>query len=742
MGMHLIGTSKTEVSVRNETQNQSTGAGRESSRASGGLSTWGEFGSTLLIILSDSEHGKTEWSHWEQTSSGRMAVFHYEVPRNASHYEIVTPVEELQSSGQSTRWAGSRAADMGPVSVSTRFVRKKPAYQGSLWIDADTGTITRVTLVADLRGNPTFERGAILVDYGPVQIADKTLICPVRSLALSSAPSTVNTTFSGVATEWLNENLFTDYHLFGSTARILGNQVAETAPPQPSPESAPGAASAAIAEPATESQASPSLLTPTQAAPLPASSPQVAMPPPPAEHAETSAPGAPTIAGAAISEPNPSANAPGPSSSVSDPVPPPLSPAAHPSESGVTFHVNVNSLLVPVVVRDKQGQAVGDLSQADFTVLDNGKPRTIAAVTVVRSAPRASETLPQGSGRLNQVKAPDAPSNAQNRFIIFLFDDRHIDSSDLARTQQAAVRALDNSLAPTDFAAVMSLMGANSGLTQDRAALDAAITKLTVHHSFQHDTHDCPDIDYYSANKILNMHDDTEFQVAIAKVEACYSMPVQQPVATYGTSAIENTNTGVQRLAYMAATRALATGEEDARESLKAVESVVRAMSTLPGQRTLILVSPGFLSMSPETMAFKSQLLDLALASSVIIDTLDARGLYVGNVDASQGGNTAFSQLTGQTSQNRLNSMQESENALAEMANGTGGTFVHNNNDLEAGLKSLIAAPQFLYVLEISLNGIKATGSYHRLQVKLNRAGLQVQARLGYFAPKDPRSKP
>ena len=271
MGMHLIGTSKTEVYVRNETQNQSTGAGRESSRASGGLSTWGEFGSTLLIILSDSEHGKTEWSHWEQTSSGRMAVFHYEVPRNASHYEIVTPVQELQSSGQSTRWAGSRAADMGPVSVSTRFVRKKPAYQGSLWIDADTGTITRVTLVADLRGNPTFERGAILVDYGPVQIADKTLICPVRSLALSSAPSTVNTTFSGVATEWLNENLFTDYHLFGSTARILGNQVAETAPPQPSPESAPGAASAAIAEPATESQASPSLLTPTQAAPLPAS---------------------------------------------------------------------------------------------------------------------------------------------------------------------------------------------------------------------------------------------------------------------------------------------------------------------------------------------------------------------------------------------------------------------------------------------------------------------------------------
>ena len=63
IGLHLIGSSKAEVSVRNEKENPSTRTVAASSPAQGGLMTWGEFGSTLLIILSDSSQGKTTWSH-------------------------------------------------------------------------------------------------------------------------------------------------------------------------------------------------------------------------------------------------------------------------------------------------------------------------------------------------------------------------------------------------------------------------------------------------------------------------------------------------------------------------------------------------------------------------------------------------------------------------------------------------------------------------------------------------------
>jgi hypothetical protein len=65
---------------------------------------------------------------------------------------------------------------------------------------------------------------AILVEYGPVPIADKKLMRPVRSLAPSSAPVGVNTSLEGVATEKLNLDLLTDYHMFPFPSRILNEQ--------------------------------------------------------------------------------------------------------------------------------------------------------------------------------------------------------------------------------------------------------------------------------------------------------------------------------------------------------------------------------------------------------------------------------------------------------------------------------------------------------------------------------------
>lgn len=730
LGLHLVGTSKTEVSVHSEKETFSTSAATTPAATVAGLTSWGEFGSDLLVILSDSAEGKTTWNHWEQTPSGLMAVFHYEVPKPASHYEIDTPVQEIQANGQSGRWAGRRTSDVGAVSTWTRMIRSKPAYAGSLWIDPVTGVITRVTLVADLKGNPTFERGAILVEYGPVQIADKTLIGPVRSLALSSAPPSVSATFAGAPTEWLNENLFSGYHLFASTTRILGDN---TPPPaSPAPAAVPSSAqSVAVAAPATPVQTSVAAASP-QPAPLtinespaqPLSRPtEAAQPPHPAATTLTSA----EPAAQQTSLPSPAAAASTQTSAANTPPQPPVQPAPLP-DKGLTLRVNVDALLVPVVVRDKQGNAVGDLTQQDFKILDQGKPQPITGFTVVKSAGAAE--APAASLQPETNAAPPPPH--QTRFLVFLFDDRHLNSNDLALTQNAALHAIDEALTPTDYAAVVSFMGINSGVTQDHAVLKAAVMKLSIHRAFLHDTHDCPDIDYYSADRILNLHDQVEFEIAVGKVKSCDHM---QAIEYASTDGIDNPTTSAQRLAVAAATRALAFGNEDARESLIGVDAVIRALGKADGQRVLVLVSPGFLTLSSDTMIFKQHLLDQALASNVIVNTLDARGLYAGNVDASQGPNVTSNQIIGSASQDQLNSAQESENALAEIANGTGGTFFHNNNDLVGGLKSLVAPPQFLYLLQISLNDAKPAGAYHRLQVKVARPGVQIQARPGYFAP-------
>ena len=77
---------------------------------------------------------------------------------------------------------------------------------------------------------------------------------------------------------------------------------------------------------------------------------------------------------------------------------------------------------------------------------------------------------------------------------------------------------------------------------------------------------------------------------------------------------------------------------------------------------------------------------------------------------------------------------------MAELAVGTGGTYIHNTNDLQAGLKALVSPPEYLYLLEFHARDLKRDNSYHRLKVKVGPEGLHVQARRGYFEAKAPKA--
>ena len=56
-------------------------------------------------------------------------------------------------------------------------------------------------------------------------------------------------------------------------------------------------------------------------------------------------------------------------------------------EAPVTFSSRVNLVSVPVVIRDKDGHAVGGLKQGDFQVFDKGKPQVITKFTIQASTP-------------------------------------------------------------------------------------------------------------------------------------------------------------------------------------------------------------------------------------------------------------------------------------------------------------------------------------------------------------------
>ena len=191
-----------------------------------------------------------------------------------------------------------------------------------------------------------------------------------------------------------------------------------------------------------------------------------------------------------------------------------------------------------------------------------------------------------------------------------------------------------------------------------------------------------------------------------------------------------------------AATIALQTGDQDVRETLTYLRDVIHTMSSLPGQRTLILISPGFLSSSDEALQLQSQILNLAASSNVTINALDGRGLFSGFVPASQSGSgSVFGDITGHPIQDRLQSMRENADIMAKLADGTGGTFFHNSSDLQGGLKTLVAGPEYRYLLEFSLQDVKPNGAYHALKVEVDRKDLKIVARQGYFAPFPAKNK-
>lgn len=414
------------------------------------------------------------------------------------------------------------------------------------------------------------------------------------------------------------------------------------------------------------------------------------------------------------------------SSSVTQPAPAGQNaPELTQQEAPTTFQVNVRLVQVHVVVRDDHGKAIGTLHKEDFHLFDNGKPQVIRQFTVEQPGSQVAQERKTSESPTVRASAQAAPPTIPERYIAYVFDDVHLSMSDLMQARLAAEKNIAT-LQPTDRAAIFTTSEENSlDFTDDRAQLHEALLKVVARPFNEGTINQCPKMTYYIADLIINKEDPQALATVTADALACQFNNDQ-----------EHFQKAAADLAHSTAMQSLASGDAETHLALASIRDILRRVSAAPGERSLVLVSPGFIT--PLQEFDREEIVDRAVRYNITINTLDARGLYVempgGDISQRISPNPQSAAM--ETMYQMANDSANDE-VMADFADGTGGTFFHSNNDLKEGFRRLASAPEYYYLLSFSPQNLKLNGQFHKLKVTVSAPQkLSIQARRGYFAPK------
>jgi VWFA-related protein len=418
-----------------------------------------------------------------------------------------------------------------------------------------------------------------------------------------------------------------------------------------------------------------------------------------------------------------------------------------------------NVVVVGVVVRDSTGRVLGNLGKDDFTLLDNGKPQVISEFSVEQLSAPAVATQAAAEKAPKPVAGVEAPTVSAapwpvSRQVALYFDDLHMSIRDVGQSRAAADRYFVSALGPQDRVAIFTSSGIGElEFTEDRPKLHEALFRLRARSKTLPTANTCPEIGEYQAYLMTQLQDPTANKVAAGEATNCdcgssntikgpdilsNSGVAPAPGRESGSSA--ECEAGAVRRASFEAWQVWQLSDLQSKDALARLADVVRRLGAMPGQRNLVLVSSGFLAATHQLEVEK--IIDGALRSSVVMNALDAKGLYT---YAPREGNpipyvlTPTPDLGAKKSTIEQLGLTVAREVLGTLAAATGGTFFTNSNDLDEGFRTVGALPEAYYVLTFSPQDLKPDGAFHRLKVLVNsREAVTIQARRGYLAPGQP----
>jgi VWFA-related protein len=376
---------------------------------------------------------------------------------------------------------------------------------------------------------------------------------------------------------------------------------------------------------------------------------------------------------------------------------------------------------VDPVITDSRGKQVTDLRADEIQILEDGKPQNITNFSYVTLASPSASLAAEPAKPIDRTAPPVPPVRLRpeqvRRTMALVVDDLGLSFESAHFVRQALKKFIDQQMQPGDLVALIRTgggIGALQSFTTDKRQLYAAVEKVKWNPSGR---------------------------AGVSAVPAFAADPLgETPAEGRDTTASEDLDQFREDV--------FAVG------TLGSLNYIVKGLRELPGRKSVVLISDGFkmFSRSEPTGSQRIQvalqrLTEQANRASVIIYTMDARGLQTLALTAADSTAGMTNDQVQQQLSNRRSDFFESQGGLDYLARQTGGMAFRNNNDLNGGLRRVIEDQQGYYLIgyrpaDGTFDEVSGRRKFHKLSLKVLRPGkFNVRMRNGFFGVTDEEAK-
>src|ERR1035437_6511333 len=371
-------------------------------------------------------------------------------------------------------------------------------------------------------------------------------------------------------------------------------------------------------------------------------------------------------------------------------------------QGSYTFKMNAELVLTNVVARDsKTGELIRGLNQSDFSVYENGKLQHISTFdfqSVDMATPLNEATVSRLASGVNGNGSKAAvvarPEDLRHhRLIVMFFDLTSMQPEDLDRSVDAARDFLRDKMQPADLVALVSLgdtLKVDQDFTADKIALASEV----------------------------GIYNGTQGQ-GFAQGASANSNQVED-ATDYTPDESEYNDINTDR-------------------ELFALRAIAKSLEKINEKKSLLYFSGGISRDGIENQASLRAAINSAVRANLAIYSVDTRGLQAVSPsgDASTGSLRGSGASNGGALTNNMNANFATQEVMASLSTDTGGKAFFDSNDFAPAFAQVERDTSAYYAVGFHSTNPLRDGRYRKLSIKINRPGIKLEYRPGYYAPAD-----